>query len=127
MSNEPGTETQPSFVPAKPPSSAESKPDAIPVTVDKAYTKDELLMHNKDGDIWLAIEGIVYDLTEFSEEHPGGKKILLGVAGTDASKKYRKYHGDNILQRYAQQYRIGKLRVEVKESGGLISMFRRRK
>ncbi|KAL4745426.1 hypothetical protein BDW72DRAFT_58750 [Aspergillus terricola var. indicus] len=135
MSNEPGTETQLSTVTAAaiadavtPPSSAESKSDAISITTDKIYTKDDLLIHNKDGDLWLAIDGTVYDLTKFSEEHPGGKKILLGVAGTDASKKYRKYHGDNILQRYAQEYRIGTLRVEVKkESGGLLSMFKRRK
>ncbi|KAL4972298.1 cytochrome b5-like heme/steroid binding domain-containing protein [Aspergillus desertorum] len=133
MSNEAGTETQPSIVPATvnpatAPSSAEPKPNAIPVTINKIYTKDELLVHNKDGDLWLAIDGMVYDLTKFSEEHPGGKKILLGVAGTDASKKYRKYHGDNILQRYAQEYRIGTLRVEArKESGGLFAMFKRRK
>ncbi|KAL3430615.1 cytochrome b5-like heme/steroid binding domain-containing protein [Aspergillus tetrazonus] len=134
MSNEPGTETQPSTETAAaiadaatPPSRAESKSDAIPITTDKLYTKDDLLIHNKDGDLWLAIDGTVYDLTKFSEEHPGGKKILLGVAGTDASKKYRKYHGDNILQRYAQEYKIGTLRVEAKESGGLFSIFKRRK
>ncbi|KAL4756968.1 cytochrome b5-like heme/steroid binding domain-containing protein [Aspergillus foveolatus] len=135
MSNEPGTETQPSTEPAAaiadaatPPSSAESESDVIPVTTNKIYTKDDLLIHNRDGDLWLAIDGTVYDLTKFSEEHPGGKKILLGVAGTDASKKYRKYHGDNILQRYAQEYKIGTLRVEAKkESGGLFSMFKRRK
>ncbi|KAL4993972.1 cytochrome b5-like heme/steroid binding domain-containing protein [Aspergillus recurvatus] len=132
MSNNPGTETQPSLVaaivdPATPPSSSGSKPDATPVTIDKVYTKDELLVHNKDGNLWLAIDGTVYDLTKFSEEHPGGKKILLGVAGTDASKKYRKYHGDNILQRYAQEYRIGTLRGEMKESGRLFSMFKKRK
>ncbi|KAL4733464.1 cytochrome b5-like heme/steroid binding domain-containing protein [Aspergillus similis] len=135
MSNEPGTETQPSSVTAAviadaatPLSSAESKSDATPITTDKIYTKDDLLIHNKDDDLWLAIDGTVYDLTTFSEEHPGGKKILLGVAGTDASKKYRKYHGDNILQRYAQEYRIGTLTVGVKkESSGLFSMFKRRK
>jgi cytochrome b involved in lipid metabolism len=81
MSNEPGAETQPSTVTAaaiadaaKLPSSAESKSDAIPITTDKIYTKDDLLIHNKDGDLWLAIDGTVYDLTKLSEEHPGGKK-----------------------------------------------------
>ncbi|KAL4812441.1 cytochrome b5-like heme/steroid binding domain-containing protein [Aspergillus spinulosporus] len=134
MLHEPGTETQPSTVTTAaiadavtPPSSAESKLDAIPITTNKIYTKDDLLTHNKDGDLWIAIDGTVYNLTKFSEEHPGGKKILLGVAGTDASKKYRKYHGDNILQRYAQEYRIGMLKVEAKESGGLFSLFKRKK
>ncbi|CBF80506.1 hypothetical protein AN8420.2 [Aspergillus nidulans FGSC A4] len=135
MSNEPGTEAQPSTETAaaivdaaSPPSRAESKSDAIPITTDKIYTEDDLLIHNKDGDLWLAIDGTVYDLTKFSEEHPGGKKILLGVAGADASKKYRKYHGDNILQRYALEYKIGTLRVEAKkEPGRLFSIFKRRK
>jgi cytochrome b involved in lipid metabolism len=154
MSNEPGTEAQPSTETAaaivdaaSPPSRAESKSDAIPITTDKIYTEDDLLIHNKDGDLWLAIDGTVYDLTKFSEEHPGGKKstptlllwffireetderiVLLGVAGADASKKYRKYHGDNILQRYALEYKIGTLRVEAKkEPGRLFSIFKRRK
>ncbi|KAL4914614.1 cytochrome b5-like heme/steroid binding domain-containing protein [Aspergillus aurantiobrunneus] len=104
-------------------------PEPIPVDVDKIYTKDELVMHNKDGDLWIAIDGTIYDLTKFSEEHPGGKKILLGVAGTDASKKYRKYHGDNILQRYAKNYKIGTLKIEVqaKESKGFFSRFKKKK
>ncbi|KAL4948271.1 cytochrome b5-like heme/steroid binding domain-containing protein [Aspergillus filifer] len=94
----------------------------------KVYDKDELVLHNKDGDLWLAIDGTVYDLTKFSEEHPGGQKILLSVAGTDASKKYRKYHGDNILQRYAKEYKIGTLRNNEPARGqrGLFSLFRRK-
>ncbi|KAL4924125.1 cytochrome b5-like heme/steroid binding domain-containing protein [Aspergillus undulatus] len=117
--------------------SSSGVPTPIPVEVDvevqtdtnKIYTKDDLVIHNRDGDLWLAIDGTVYDLTKFSEEHPGGKKILLSVAGTDASKKYRKYHGDNILQRYAKDYKIGtlKLGVQVKQSKGLFSLFKRKK
>ncbi|KAL4874415.1 cytochrome b5-like heme/steroid binding domain-containing protein [Aspergillus karnatakaensis] len=101
----------------------------ILVDVDRIYTKDELLIHNRDGDLWLAIDGVVYDLTRFSDEHPGGTKILVGVAGTDASKKFRKYHGDNILQRYAKEYKIGTLKidVEVKESKGFFSRFKKKK
>ncbi|KAL4966993.1 cytochrome b5-like heme/steroid binding domain-containing protein [Aspergillus stella-maris] len=108
------------------PVDVEVKPQA---NLDTVYVKDDLVLHNKDGDLWLAIDGTVYDLTRFSEEHPGGKKILLGVAGTDASKKYRKYHGDNILQRYAKDYKIGTLKIDApnKESKGLFSLFRKRK
>jgi cytochrome b involved in lipid metabolism len=53
--------------------------DPIPVEVDlnQVYTFDELVLHNKDGDLWLAIDGTVYDLTKFSGEHPGGKKSMF--------------------------------------------------
>ncbi|KAL2825838.1 cytochrome b5-like heme/steroid binding domain-containing protein [Aspergillus cavernicola] len=103
------------------------KQESISLNVDKVYTKDELLLHSTDGDIWLAIDGTVYDLTAFSEEHPGGKKILLSVAGTDASKKYRKYHGDNILQRYAKDFKIGTLKIEeVNVSKGFFSRFKKK-
>ncbi|KAL4794297.1 cytochrome b5-like heme/steroid binding domain-containing protein [Aspergillus venezuelensis] len=120
------------------PSNTEPRPlTPIPANVQvdstmnlaKVYDKDELVLHNKDGDLWLAIDGTVYDLTKFSEEHPGGQKILLSVAGTDASKKYRKYHGDNILQRYAKEYKIGTLRINEpnREQKGLLALFRRKK
>jgi cytochrome b involved in lipid metabolism len=62
----------------QPEGSAAETAEPIPVEVDlnKVYTFDELVLHNKDGDMWLAIDGTVYDLTKFSEEHPGGKKSM---------------------------------------------------
>ncbi|KAL3458719.1 cytochrome b5-like heme/steroid binding domain-containing protein [Aspergillus heterothallicus] len=126
------TETEKTITAVVQPEGADNEgAEPIPVEVDlnKVYSFDELVLHNKDGDMWLAIDGTVYDLTKFSGEHPGGKKILLGVAGTDASKKYRKYHGDNILQRYAQEYKIGTLKIEVqeKQSKGFFSRFKKKK
>lgn len=69
------TQTTTVSVAVQPEKTAEA-PAVIPVDVDKIYTRDELLIHNKDGDLWLAIDGTVYDLTKFSEEHPGGKKSV---------------------------------------------------
>ncbi|KAL5340432.1 cytochrome b5-like heme/steroid binding domain-containing protein [Aspergillus crustosus] len=109
----------------------DTTPNPIPVSADRIYTNDELLRHSRDGDLWLAIDGTVYDLTAFSDEHPGGTKILVSVAGTDASKKFRKYHGDNILLRYAKEYKIGTLKVEgqrvEKDSSGFFGLIKKKK
>lgn len=35
-------------------------------------TIDEVSKHNSQTDCWMAVRGIVYDVTEFLEQHPGG-------------------------------------------------------
>jgi cytochrome b involved in lipid metabolism len=58
----------------------------------KSLTKDEvakvscpssvlypylLLQHNKEGDLWVIVDSIVYDLSKFANLHPGGVGVLL--------------------------------------------------
>ena len=50
--------------------------------------------HNTVNDCWLAINGMVYDVTEFVLFHPGGKSMLLRHGGTDASKAFRSIKGN---------------------------------
>jgi cytochrome b involved in lipid metabolism len=44
------------------------------------FTADEVAKHNKSNDLWFIVDGIVYDLTDFRDEHPGGDEILLVCA-----------------------------------------------
>jgi alkylation response protein AidB-like acyl-CoA dehydrogenase len=60
--------------------------------------------------LWIIIDGDVYDVTEFQNIHPGGKKILSRVAGTDATKQFHKYHEvAKVLKQVAYKYKIGSL------------------
>jgi predicted heme/steroid binding protein len=45
------------------------------------YTLAEVAKHNKEGDCWLVIEGNVYDVSKFLDEHPGGEEVLLDCGG----------------------------------------------
>ncbi|KAA8907880.1 hypothetical protein TRICI_004887 [Trichomonascus ciferrii] len=76
----------------------------------KEYTSEEVAKHNNPDSLWVIIDGKVYDLTEFQEIHPGGKKILKRWAGKDASKQFHKYHEvERVMQKFGNDRRIGTL------------------
>ncbi|KAH6636901.1 cytochrome b5-like heme/steroid binding domain-containing protein, partial [Chaetomium tenue] len=52
----------------------------------------ELAGHNTLGSLWIAIDGVVYDFTEFAPTHPGGLSVLLENAGKDGTKPYLAVH-----------------------------------
>ncbi|KAF2493646.1 cytochrome b5, partial [Lophium mytilinum] len=55
----------------------------------KDYTYAEVSDHNSPGDALLVIEGKVYDISTFAEDHPGGEPIILDQAGSDATEAFR--------------------------------------
>jgi cytochrome b involved in lipid metabolism len=75
----------------------------------KTYTADEVAKHNKAGDCWIIIEGKVYDVSNFLKEHPGGQKVVLKLAGKDATKEFKNLHGPDVLPKYAPQLLIGEI------------------
>ena len=42
------------------------------------------MSHSKEEDCWLVIDGNVYDVTPFLDEHPGGFDIILASTGTSS-------------------------------------------
>lgn len=53
------------------------------------YTLEEISQHDSADDCWMAIEGGVYDVTEFiaGQKHPGGAAVLEGC-GIDATELF---------------------------------------
>lgn len=54
------------------------------------YTLEEVSKHNTAEDLWLIINGRVYNVTDFLEKHPGGQKPFLHYAGQDATERFLK-------------------------------------
>eukprot|EP00240_Pyramimonas_obovata_P002298 CAMPEP_0118924594 /NCGR_PEP_ID=MMETSP1169-20130426/2660_1 /TAXON_ID=36882 /ORGANISM="Pyramimonas obovata, Strain CCMP722" /LENGTH=522 /DNA_ID=CAMNT_0006865721 /DNA_START=158 /DNA_END=1726 /DNA_ORIENTATION=- len=73
----------------------------------KTYSRNEVAQHNKDGDCWIIIDNRVFDVTKFARFHPGGKWILLTVAGKDATEEFYANHRAEILQKYMDKLCIG--------------------
>ncbi|VBB81925.1 Putative isovaleryl-CoA dehydrogenase [Podospora comata] len=82
--------------------------------MSKTFTQADVASHKTTDSLWITIDGDVYDLTKFQDDHPGGKKILQRVAGKDASKQFWKYHNEGILKKY-QKLQIGSLDTKPKK------------
>ncbi|KAK4127042.1 cytochrome b5-like protein [Parathielavia appendiculata] len=54
--------------------------------------------HTSPESCWVVLHGNVYDVTEFLPEHPGGSKIILQLAGRDATAEYDPIHPPGILE-----------------------------
>lgn len=73
------------------------------------YTIEEVSNHNTIDDIWIIINNDVFDITFFINDHPGGKHVLLSVAGKDATDFFEELHNPSVLEEIASNYKIGSL------------------
>lgn len=37
----------------------------------QVFTKGDVASHNKPGDLYIVVDGDVYDVTKFQDDHPG--------------------------------------------------------
>lgn len=64
----------------------------------KVFNYAEVAGHNTAESCWVILYGKVYDVTDFIAEHPGGQKVILQLAGTDATDEYDPIHPPGILE-----------------------------
>jgi protoporphyrinogen oxidase/cytochrome b involved in lipid metabolism len=76
----------------------------------KIITKEELAKHNKKNDAWIAVDGLVMNVTKFIDKHPGGLAIMNGV-GKDATELFNNncFHSVDIKKNIFPKYIIGRL------------------
>ena len=64
----------------------------------KTYTYEDVQQHSSEESCWVVLYGNVYDVTSFLPEHPGGGRIILQLAGTDATDEYDPIHPPGTLE-----------------------------
>lgn len=57
------------------------------------YTLAQVSTHTSESSCWTVISGIVYNLTPFISQHPGGKKDIMRICGIDGTQAYNAQHG----------------------------------
>ncbi|EPS71800.1 hypothetical protein M569_02962, partial [Genlisea aurea] len=71
----------------------------------KVFVFDEIAKHKTSKDCWLIINGKVYDVTAFMEDHPGGDEVLLAATGKDATTDFEDVgHSDGARETMAKYY-----------------------
>ncbi|CAD6231223.1 unnamed protein product [Miscanthus lutarioriparius] len=82
--------------------SEKTKPDM------RRVTSAEMARHCVEGDVWVAVQGKVYDVTAWLPHHPGGDLPLLSLAGQDVTDAFVAYHPASAW-RVLDRYRVATL------------------
>jgi hypothetical protein len=83
------------------------------------YSLLQLARHHEDDELWLAIDGFVYDVSSFLTKHPGGVAILQAYAGQDVSEVFwaQVVHHQPAVPAILERRLIGRLRPAEAETG----------
>lgn len=57
-------------------------------STERRITAAELSRHAGASDCWMAIQGVVYDLSAYLPEHPARPEVILRWCGKEASAAY---------------------------------------
>lgn len=89
---------------------AEPATPAASASADEPLTLAVVAQHDDSASCWAAIEGEVYDLTEWVAQHPGGSDRILSICGTDATQTFQGQHGGQAAPAEAlSRFAIGEL------------------
>ncbi|EGD89336.1 hypothetical protein H112_02954 [Trichophyton rubrum D6] len=77
---------------------------------EKEFTMEEVAKHNKKDDLWIVVKGVVMDVTNWLDEHPGGAQALFSHMGRDATEEFEMLHDDEVIPKYAAGIVIGRVK-----------------
>ncbi|KAH7863984.1 hypothetical protein Vadar_024311 [Vaccinium darrowii] len=73
----------------------------------KVFTLAEISEHNNAKDCWLLIDGKVYNVTKFLEDHPGGDEVLVSATGKDATDDFEDVGHSTSARAMMDEFYVG--------------------
>ncbi|KAH0512690.1 Fatty acid desaturase 2 [Microtus ochrogaster] len=74
---------------------------------------EEIQKHNLRTDRWLVIDRKVYNVSKWSQRHPGGHRVIGHYSGEDATDAFRAFHLDlDFVGKFLKPLLIGELAPE---------------
>jgi hypothetical protein len=104
------TPTPTPTVTATPTPTVSATPTPTPTPVVTGYTMAQVRANNTAKSCWTAIDGYVYNLTNWISAHPGGSGAILFLCGTDGTNAFKAQHENQTKPAIRLDgYRIGPL------------------
>jgi len=63
-------------------------------SANATFTLADVAQHSGSASCYSAINGNVYDLTNWINQHPGGAERILSICGKDGSSAFNAQHGN---------------------------------
>ncbi|CAL9242698.1 unnamed protein product [Arabidopsis halleri] len=73
----------------------------------KVFTLAEVSQHSSSQDCWIVIDGKVYDVTKFLDDHPGGDEVILTSTGKDATDDFEDVGHSSTAKAMLDEYYVG--------------------
>ena len=83
---------------------SEGRSGAVSTLRKKKITKSEVSLHNKRDDCWIIVEGKVYDVSQFMNQHVGGDDVIFNNAGGDATEQFLTQHHPCVMDSLPAQF-----------------------
>jgi stearoyl-CoA desaturase (delta-9 desaturase) len=84
---------------------------------------EEFTRRAGEGEKLVAVGGVIHDVTEFIKDHPGGKSLIAGAVGKDATGMF---NGGIYMHSNAAHNLLGTMRVGVLRGGLEVESWKRR-
>ncbi|KAA0064772.1 cytochrome b5 [Cucumis melo var. makuwa] len=85
-------------------------------SISALYSIQEVSQHSSSDDCWIIIDGKVYDLTSYLDEHPGGDDIIVTATGRDATDDFEDAGHSKDARELMEKFYIGLLDTSSSDS-----------
>ena len=91
-------------------SSKQSSPIHVPITEPPSVPMPLPIVQVPDPMLWtppcvVTVDGLVYDVTDFVERHPGGIRSIVNYNNKDASVVFHRLHGKRAHEKL-KEFRV---------------------
>lgn len=58
--------------------------------------------------LWIVIDNVVFDCTNFAHDHPGGRQVIESFSGQDCSWQFWRFHSKDLMREWGRALRVGR-------------------